>query len=77
MVDVTNDDTSSSYCYFMLGSDVMLSRTDKYVESVLIDEEKLGRISYYNYVDGTNSSVNKLAEFTYNSIQRVSDKIPQ
>ena len=77
MVDVTNDDTSSSYCYFMLGSDVMLSRTDKYVESELIDEEKLGRISYYNYVDGTNSSVNKLAEFTYNSIQRVTDKIPQ
>ena len=31
----------------------------------------------YNYIDGTNSSVNKLAEFTYNSIQRVSDKIPQ
>ena len=77
MVDVTNDDTWSSYRYFMLGRDVMLSRTDKYVESELIDEEKSGCISYYNYVDGMNSSVNKLAEFTYNSIQRVTDKIPQ
>lgn len=77
MVDVTNDDTRSSYCYFMLGSDVMLSRTDKYVESVLLDEEKSGCISYYNYIDGMNSSVNKLAELTYNSIQRVTDKIPQ
>ena len=61
-------------------SEFLFSQTDDIVVSacsVLIDEEKSGRISYYNYVDGTNSSVNKLAEFTYNSIQRVSDKIPQ
>ena len=42
-----------------------------------IDEAERDLLHTYNYVDGTNSSVNKLAEFTYNSIQRVTDKIPQ
>lgn len=59
MVDVTNDDTTGSKNYFLLGQDVLMS-----------DNEISG---YFGYTDGSNTDTRELSENSYNE-KKINEK---
>lgn len=71
VIDVTNDDTNSCYCYFLIGKDVIKSKEKQIVDGFIISEDN---IQIYGYIDGSNNSTVEISDTTYDSENRIRPK---